>query len=78
MFGLRVLVFLVGIALVVVILKRLALGSGPRVARRREQVGRMVQCHHCGLYLPEQEAFQESGRYYCSREHLRKDKGTDQ
>ncbi len=77
MFGIRVLLFLVGIVLVAVILKRLAIGSRPAVTRRQDPVRKMVQCHHCGLYLPEQDAIQDSGRYYCAREHLREDRGTD-
>lgn len=77
MFGIRVLLFLIGIALVVLILKRLALGSGSAATRRPEQVGRMVQCSRCGVYLPEQDAIQDGGRYYCSRDHLREDRNTD-
>lgn len=74
MFGIRVLLFVIGIALVVVILKRLATGSKPVAGPRREQVGKMVQCHHCGLYLPQQDAIEDSGRYYCSQDHLREDR----
>jgi uncharacterized protein len=32
----------------------------------------MIPCDHCGLHLPRTEAFQESGRHYCCREHREK------
>jgi uncharacterized protein len=29
----------------------------------------MLQCAHCGLYLPRHEGVAADGRVYCSREH---------
>ncbi len=29
-----------------------------------------VQCAHCGLHLPREEALQRGETFYCSREHL--------
>lgn len=29
----------------------------------------MVQCAHCGLHVPEKQAFRANGRTYCSAEH---------
>lgn len=37
--------------------------------RQREHGQHMVSCAHCGLYVPEQEAVKQSGKYYCCREH---------
>lgn len=31
---------------------------------------RMVRCAYCDLHIPEDEALQHDGKYYCSREHL--------
>ncbi len=31
---------------------------------------KMVQCQHCGLHVPEQEAIQNGGDYYCSQDHI--------
>lgn len=28
-----------------------------------------VQCAYCGLHLPRQEAVQQDGEFFCSREH---------
>jgi len=68
MFGIRVLMFLLGIGLVVWILIRLA--KGPAVAKKpQKKVGDMVQCSHCGVYVPRSEAVQDGDRYFCCREH---------
>jgi len=32
---------------------------------------RMVACGHCGVNLPESEAVEEGGRYFCSEDHRR-------
>jgi uncharacterized protein len=29
-----------------------------------------VQCAHCGLHLPREEALQSGNRYFCSQAHL--------
>jgi uncharacterized protein len=31
----------------------------------------MVRCDHCGLNVPQSEAFGEGGRWYCSDAHRR-------
>lgn len=31
----------------------------------------MVQCAHCGVYLPASEAIAQQGRQWCSEEHAR-------
>lgn len=31
----------------------------------------MVNCSHCGLYLPRSEAIAEADKFYCSPEHRR-------
>lgn len=32
---------------------------------------KMVNCSHCGLYLPQSEAIADAGKFYCSPEHRR-------
>lgn len=32
---------------------------------------KMVNCGHCGLYLPQSEAVREGDSYYCCAEHRR-------
>jgi len=31
----------------------------------------MVQCAHCGVYLPASEAITQQGRQWCSQDHAR-------
>lgn len=60
--------------LVIVVVWRLA----QRIPRRANGGGAperapelMVNCEHCGLYLPRNEAIGEDGRYFCCAEHRR-------
>ena len=32
----------------------------------------MVTCSHCGLYLPQNEAIAEGGKFFCCAEHQRR------
>jgi len=32
----------------------------------------MVNCSHCGLYLPQNEAIAEGDRFFCCAEHRRR------
>ncbi len=73
MFGIRVLIYLVGIALVVWILLRLARSSGTKKKPLR-QVDDMVRCAHCSVFVPRNEAIQEGDRYYCSTQHRDRDR----
>jgi len=31
----------------------------------------MVNCEHCGLYLPQDEAVRDGSRFFCCEEHRR-------
>jgi uncharacterized protein len=68
MFGIRVLIFLLGIGLVVWILIRLA--KGPSLAKKpQKKVDEMVRCSRCGIFVPRGEAIQHGEHYYCCQEH---------
>jgi uncharacterized protein len=68
----RTLVLLITLAVIIIIAKRLLLK--PREPARRSQKNeRMVQCANCGIYVPEKEALQQDGQYYCSQAHLDED-----
>lgn len=50
----------------------------PRVEQR--PVERMVACECCGVHMPESDAIQENGRYFCCAAHqknLRNKSGND-
>lgn len=67
----RLIIILAMIYLIVVLTKsfyRPSLGA-PRKKRDHRSVARIVQCEHCGLYVPDQEAIHAGGHIYCSNEH---------
>ena len=73
MFGIRVLIYLLGIALVIWILMRLA--KTPRMEKKStKRVGDMVQCAHCGVYVPRHEAIQDSDHFYCCTRYRDEDR----
>lgn len=68
----RLLVIALIVYLVIQIFKRWAankkLQSGARQKIQEEQ--KMVRCDVCQLHIPEKEALQHDGKFYCSQEHL--------
>lgn len=38
-----------------------------------KQVENMVRCHHCDLHIPETDAIEHDGQYYCSQKHLQRE-----
>lgn len=37
--------------------------------QRRGEVEQMVCCEECGIYIPDSEALEHSGKIFCCREH---------
>jgi len=73
MFGIRVLIYLIGIGLVIWILVRLA--KSPRVEQKDAgKVDDMVRCARCGTFVPRNEAVKEGDRYYCCSRHRDEDR----
>ncbi len=73
MFGIRVLIYLVGIALVVWILFRLA--RAPRIRKAGPpRVDDMVRCARCGTFVPRGEAIRDGDRNYCCSQHRDEDR----
>lgn len=69
MLRLIVVAVCVGIALGLV---RHLLRQGKAVSKTRGQAAEpLVQCAHCGTYVPRAEALTDAGKSYCSSEHLR-------
>lgn len=73
MFGIRTLIYIIAIALVVLIVRRLGAtrSAGKKPVKR---VGDMVQCANCGTYVPKDEAVRDGDRYYCSESHRDRDR----
>jgi uncharacterized protein len=70
----RLLILIAGIIMLVYFFRSL-LPPPPRDRRRRDNRGnepeKMVSCAHCRLYLPESEAMDVDGDFFCNREHYR-------
>lgn len=66
----RLLIYIFLIWLVVSFVKRL-LNPPPQSRRtaKPKQVENFVACHKCGLHIPQQEAIEHQGHYYCSKAH---------
>jgi uncharacterized protein len=64
----RTLLILLAIAAIILVVRRL-LTTPRKTSRRATPAARMVQCAHCGIYVPEAEAVRHQGRNYCSAAH---------
>jgi uncharacterized protein len=65
----KLLVLLVAAAVIYFVIRGMVRRGGGRQAPPPAE--RMVACGHCGLNLPQSEALERSGRFYCSEEHRR-------
>ena len=66
----RFIIIALIIYLVIVIFKRWSANKNSATPGHERQSTNMVQCKTCKLHLPENEALQKNGEYYCSKEHL--------
>ncbi|MEE9423298.1 MAG: PP0621 family protein [Gammaproteobacteria bacterium] len=71
MFGIRILLMLIGVGLVIAILVHFARGSRQITEKKPKHVDKVVECQHCGTYIPEQEAIEFNGSFYCCEQHRR-------
>jgi uncharacterized protein len=65
----KLLVLLVAAAVVYYLIRGMIRKGGSRQAPPPAE--RMVACVHCGLNLPQSEALESGGGFYCSEEHRR-------
>ncbi len=64
----RTLLIFIALALIVMVGKQLLRKPRSR-GRTQNAPGKMVQCANCGIFVPENEAIVQDGRFYCSRQH---------
>lgn len=63
------------IALIIYLLLRIFKGwaaNNKSTAQSHSEGEKMVRCEVCQLHIPESEAIQDNGKYYCCREHYNK------
>ena len=65
----KLLILIVAAAVIYFVIRGMIRRSGGRQSPPPAE--RMVACRHCGLNLPQSEALEGSGRFYCSEEHWR-------
>ncbi len=69
----RLVVILVIVWLVYSMTRRWIASLEQKQAQKKQQqssrISTMVSCAHCGLHVPQDEALQAQGKYYCSDEH---------
>lgn len=67
----RILLIVAAIVLVVLLLRSLRTPRSSNQVKREERpaVPHMVRCAHCGLHVPEDEAWEDGEYRYCSGEH---------
>lgn len=65
----RLLLFIVIVLLSYLLIKKLLRDYQSGRQTKKTDPKRMVQCHHCKVYLPENEALIDKGNSFCCREH---------
>ncbi|MBS0001681.1 MAG: hypothetical protein KFF45_01230 [Thioalkalivibrio sp.] len=73
----RLLLLIAAIVGVFLIVRTLLRSTGRRTPEKPEQLkqqGAMVRCAHCGVHVPQFEAYRSGNRMYCSRDHALADK----
>ena len=68
---LRVIIIGLIIYLLIQIIKRWAANKNSASSKIEEK--KMVQCKVCHLHIPEEEALNKDGQFFCSQEHLEDD-----
>jgi len=67
---LRFIIIALIVYLLILIFKRWAANKNSSSSKPQNKSTVMVQCKTCKLHIPENEALQKDGDYYCSQEHL--------
>jgi uncharacterized protein len=68
----RLLLLIAAIVGIFLIVRTLLLGNSgrkPRQPERLKERGSIVRCAHCGMHVPQFEAYRSGNHMYCSREH---------
>lgn len=68
----RILVIALIVYLVIQIFKRWAAGkqSASPSHSEKEKEKQMVKCEVCQLHIPQSDALEKNGHFFCSKEHL--------
>ena len=65
------IILLVVVALVAYVVIKALVRARRRPDAEHRMPERMVSCVHCGVHLPQSEALEEAGNFFCSDAHRR-------
>lgn len=68
----RLIVIGLIIYLLLQIFKRWSANKNSQVSKQQNEQSQMVCCDICQLHVPENEALQKNGKFYCSQDHFDK------
>lgn len=68
---LRIILIALAVWIVIVLIRNARAKKQTTDQRPEKQVENMVECAHCGVHLPENEAIREGSDFYCCDEHRR-------
>ncbi len=66
----RLIVIALIIYLLIQIVKRWLANKNAQASSQQDKLKNMVRCKVCQLHIPEAEALQRDGDFFCSQEHL--------
>ena len=66
---LRILLIALAVWIVILLIRNARARKQASDQRPKKQVEDMVECAHCGVHLPENEAIQDGDKYFCSESH---------
>lgn len=69
----RLLVWIAIIVAAIWLWRRYFSKPAKRSSAPRDEPPRMVRCEQCGVHVPEAQALQQEGHWYCSQDHLEHD-----
>lgn len=72
----RLLLLIAAIVGVFLIVRTLLLSNSRKKApmpERLKEQGTVVRCAHCGMHVPQFDAYRSGDRMYCSRDHALED-----
>ena len=65
----RILVIGLAVWIIIVLIRNARDKKRASDQRPKDRVENMVECAHCGLHLPENEAIRDGEQFFCSKQH---------
>ena len=66
---LRLLLIALAVWIVIILIRNARAKKRTLDQRPGKQVENMVECAHCGIHLPENEAIRDGDTFYCCEQH---------